>query len=481
MHLRRLAPLACLISFVIACQASADARASKTDIARVYLEIDQAYMQADSLTPQARRTISRDFDRATAQFFSGDASTAVNSLIEILADLAPPESRSATLSTAGVLARFTPARLVAGADALTLDLDHATGALPDGPAIEMSIVGPTNEPLWSAMIDAPAAFDLSGLLPALRPARYELLAKAGTVTRPVAFFDVVSIDPRESAASFRERLNACKSPAPELRAAADLARSRLALLERPTDIQRLLNPAEPLRVAIDTEVSAIERGRNPYRDLTGHLWASITIGGREVPFRVYIPARRASPMPLVIALHGAGGDENLFPTAYGDAELTRLADESGFVIAAPSTYLLFGAPQVASDFIDAMTLFAPIDADRVYAIGHSLGGIAASSLARALPDKLTAACCLAGLAPLPPGPPMCPLLVYSAEFDIIVPDARIKPLADRLIAADEPVEYRLAKDEGHTLMVGPLLRPAIDWLLTHSRGKPEAPEDAPDH
>ena len=71
---------------------------------------------------------------------------------------------------------------------------------------------------------------------------------------------------------------------------------------------------------------------------------------------------------------------------------------------------------------------------------------------------------------------MCPLLAYGAEFDMIVPNDIIQPIADRLIAADEPVEYRLAKNEGHTLMVGPLLRPSIEWLLAHKKHPPTVPQ-----
>lgn len=466
----RFVHLAILLA-IIAQPALADtsARASRADIARIYLQLDRDYMLADDLSPERRRTLNRDFDRATAQFFSGDAPRAVASLLGLLSDLAPPDQRDAARASAGVLARFTPPIIRADHDTqLTLRLAHADDTAPDA-IIEFSITDPDGDIIWTGTPALPTAIDLGELAPSFIPGRHLLLAEAGGIVRTVAFFDVVTQLPEDAARSLEARLDACQAPTPELSAAIELARSRLALLRNPDDVQRLLNPAEATRTDIESEVEALEQGENPYESRTGHLWATLSIRGRDIPFRIYVPARTASPMPLVIALHGAGGDENLFPSAYGGAELTRLAEESGFILAAPSTYLLFGAPEVASEFIDAMSVFAPVDQDRVYAIGHSLGGIAASSLARSIPDRLAAACCLAGVAPLQPGPAMCPLLVYSAEFDIIVPDARIRPIAQRLINANEPVEYRLAKDEGHTLMVGPLLRPSIQWLLTHTR------------
>lgn len=453
---------------------SAGIRATRADIARVYMRLDRAYMQIDDLTPERRRTLNRAFDRATAQFFAGDADRAVASLLGLLGEMTRPESRESTVTAAGVLARFSPPLIRVGdRRGLALRLGHAEPSAAAGVRYTLSIRDPAGEEIWSAETDTTATIDLTDLAPRLEPGRHILLAGVGGVTEIVGLLDVVSEDPEVAAQSLRERLDASETPDAELVTAAQIARSRLALLEDPEDVQRALHPAESVRASLGAEVDAIERGENPYRDHTGHLWAALTIRGRQVPFRVYVPARREAPMPLVIALHGAGGDENLFPSAYGDAELVRLAEESGFILAAPSTYLLFGAPHVASGFIDAMSVFGPIDADRVYAIGHSLGGIAASSLARSIPDRLAAACCLAGLAPLPPGPPMCPLLVYSAEFDFIVPDARIRPIAERLIEARDPVEYRLAEDEGHTLMVGPLLRPSVEWLLTHTLATPE--------
>ena len=62
-----------------------------------------------------------------------------------------------------------------------------------------------------------------------------------------------------------------------------------------------------------------------------------TAGGDSIPWRLFVPARRArattsattretAPPPLLIALHGAGATEHTFAIAYGAGELLRVAE-----------------------------------------------------------------------------------------------------------------------------------------------------------
>ncbi len=133
---------------------------------------------------------------------------------------------------------------------------------------------------------------------------------------------------------------------------------------------------------------------------------SISFGGRERMFRIHVPSLsgRATPVPLVLILHGGGG------TGDGMERLTlggfnRLADREGFVAVYPDGVERHwndgrGNQQYRAqrDNIDDVGFIAaliaglsetlPIDRRRVYATGISNGGLMSLRLARELADRI---------------------------------------------------------------------------------------------
>lgn len=465
--------------------ASADARsrdAARATLARAYLRADQAYMEAGEIEPGERRRINRAFDVATTQFFSGDLARAAASLASLASDLSPPDARARRVFLASLQGQFTPGIALVGVDAeVRLTLTTLFDAPRDGhQPLTLTLAATGAAPAWRMDLDPgspiPPEIDLTAVVRTLEPMRYELRAAIASDTETIAHLDMVAANPAAEADALAQRLDAIHADDKTLGTALSAARSRLEILSPNADgLLRMLHPLEATRREIEREVASLEAGLDPYAGRAGHLWASLPLDGREVALRLYVPAGLQGPAPLLIALHGAGGNEHLFPEAYGGGEIIRLADEFGFIVVAPATYQLIGAPRVLTALIDSIDRWTEVDRDRVYALGHSLGGITASSMARQMRQDLAAACCLAGIAPLPPGPRIAPLLVVSAQFDPIIPLSRIEPVARRLISADEPVVFRVAAAEGHTLMVGPALRESVRWLLSHRRPHDAAP------
>ncbi len=66
--------------------------------------------------------------------------------------------------------------------------------------------------------------------------------------------------------------------------------------------------------------------------------------GREAPYRLYVPTTwdGETALPLILFLHGAGSDENRYIDA-NDKQLERLAEEHGYILAAPLGYSIMGA------------------------------------------------------------------------------------------------------------------------------------------
>ncbi len=247
------------------------------------------------------------------------------------------------------------------------------------------------------------------------------------------------------------------------------ARARVALLVDTVSAERsaefLAQPATLAR-AVTAEVAALEKGRNPYARAVGDLWRVYRgVNGAPVPMRVIAPRAAASrAVGMLIALHGAGGDENMFANGYGQGVAARLAREHDLLFVSLATTPFMASAAQFDSLLAVLGREYRLDASRVYVIGHSMGAGAAARLAQERPQALAAVACLAGGAPVTAaGAP--PMLFIGAELDPIIPAARVKAAA----AATPTGSYEERPNEGHTLMVrGGVLR-AVPWLLQQAR------------
>ncbi|MBM3990908.1 MAG: hypothetical protein FJ298_07855 [Planctomycetes bacterium] len=104
----------------------------------------------------------------------------------------------------------------------------------------------------------------------------------------------------------------------------------------------------------------------------GEAWMSVPNGKHGARVRVFVPEGLAAErkVPLVVALHGAGGSENMFFDAYGDGRIVGLCRERGWMLVAPRVGFT-GAP--VSAVVEALAERFPIDREQVLLIGHSMG------------------------------------------------------------------------------------------------------------
>lgn len=181
-----------------------------------------------------------------------------------------------------------------------------------------------------------------------------------------------------------------------------------------------------------------------------------------IPMRVVVaPALVASKRPLgvLLALHGAGGDENMFVDAYGQGIAARLAAEQGLVLVSPTTTPFVQSAEPFDSLLAVLRRELRIDTARVFVMGHSMGAGAAASLARARPSHIAAVVCLAGGASVSvPGAP--PMLFIGAALDPIIPAARVRAAAEGTPTG----RYEELAGEGHTLMVRRGVLRGLAWL-----------------
>lgn len=242
------------------------------------------------------------------------------------------------------------------------------------------------------------------------------------------------------------------------------AKARAALLvDVPAPDRSAEFLSDPVRLAADVtrEVAALEQGTNPYAGRRGDVWRVLRgDGGVLVPVRVVVPPSRR-PLGVLVALHGAGGDENMFVDAYGAGVTPRLAAEANLVLVSPATTAFARSPATLDSLLAVLGREHRIDATRVYLLGHSMGAGAAAKLAGERPQRVRAAACLAGGAPVTvAGAP--PVLFLGAALDPVIPASRVKAAA----AATPTGTYEERAQEGHTLMVGSGVRRAVPWLVS---------------
>ncbi len=136
----------------------------------------------------------------------------------------------------------------------------------------------------------------------------------------------------------------------------------------------------------------------------------ILVNGVERSYLIHFPANKPNLLPLVIALHGGGGNPEQFAR---DSQFSQKADREGFIVIYPrgtGTLPTWDAIHCCGEafddkvddvafvraLIDEMVSTRQADPKRIYATGHSNGGMMSYRLGAELSDKLAAIAVSAG-------------------------------------------------------------------------------------
>lgn len=176
---------------------------------------------------------------------------------------------------------------------------------------------------------------------------------------------------------------------PRLRAIlADLAANKM--LETNYPAASLLAESEALLIAV-------QKGEARYtKDRPGPFWLELAGEGGSDTVRVQVPKFGKAPVPVVVAMHGAGGSENMFFDGYGDGAIARLCAKRGWLLVTTRSPLFaFGGPDVVR-VVDALAKMYPIDTKKVFLVGHSMGASQAVSAAGRKPERFAGVAALGG-------------------------------------------------------------------------------------
>jgi len=242
-------------------------------------------------------------------------------------------------------------------------------------------------------------------------------------------------------------------------------------------------------------LAAAKRGKDPFKGRTGSMERHYVLQGADevMPYRVYVPAayRAAAPAPLVIALHGLGGNEDSFFDFYERAPVT-LAEQHGFLMAAPLGYRVDGfygaamgsAPPDAAmrrrlelsekDVLEVVRLMREhynVDPGRIYLIGHSMGAIGTWHLAAKYPDMWAAIGPFSGTGN--PGTvermKAIPQIVVHGDADPTVNVSGSRAMVAEMKRLGAEVTYIEVPGGDHTDVVVPNLPRVFEFLAAHRR------------
>lgn len=202
--------------------------------------------------------------------------------------------------------------------------------------------------------------------------------------------------------------------------------------------------------------------------MQGQDWIALPRASGRDHVRIAIPGvlERERP-PLVIALHGAGGSENMFFDGHGDGKIVRLTQARGWHLAAPRVGRGFDLAALTQDLIHVLDA----DPERVFILGYSMGAAMAISSVEALE---AVGLDVAGMVLMGGGRPVSgesqlealkrlPLFIQAGERDFARPG--VEALGKQLQEAKHPsLRQGIVPDTEHLTVVHVGLDQAFAWM-----------------
>jgi len=242
----------------------------------------------------------------------------------------------------------------------------------------------------------------------------------------------------------------------------------------------------------DSIAASAGAGKNPFVGRTGGFERHYVLesAGETMPYRVFVPSAYdgKKAMPLIIALHGAGGTEDGFMDGYSGL-VPKLAEQHGYIVATPLGFRIdagYGSPimnagrnaepseQDVMQGLARMRLDYKVDDRRIYLMGHSMGGIGTWHLGAKYPAIWAALGSFSGMG-FPAAEARMksiPQFVVHGDADATVPVGRSRDMVAEMKRLG--VDYRYIEVAGgnHVNVVEPNLAALFDFFDTKRRPTP---------
>jgi poly(3-hydroxybutyrate) depolymerase len=174
-------------------------------------------------------------------------------------------------------------------------------------------------------------------------------------------------------------------------------------------------------------------------------------GGRKRAYHLFVPEKvtPAVPAPLIVALHGSGGDGRAMVQ-----EWKELASRQGIIVAGPNSLSSAGwsltedGPALFGDLVEELKAKHPIDAKRVYIFGYSAGAVYALQLALMESEYFAAAAVFAGaldvasFSRIDRAKRKIPIALFVGTEDPFFPLVKVRATRNELSSRGFPVQLK---------------------------------------
>ena len=215
---------------------------------------------------------------------------------------------------------------------------------------------------------------------------------------------------------------------------------------------------------------------------TARVFAHPRAPGGSIRYLLYLPedyARAAEPLPLVVYLHGRSlrGDDVEQVARYGLPRRLKSERKFPFVVISPQ----LPAEERWTDFealealVDEAVTSLPVDPDRVYLTGFSMGGGGVWRYANTYPDRFAAAVPLAGSRHDGPirGLAKVPIWAFHGSADESTPVGESEAMVARIREAGGDATLTILEGEGHDIIELYDDDKIFSWLLKHRKHVPD--------
>jgi poly(3-hydroxybutyrate) depolymerase len=243
----------------------------------------------------------------------------------------------------------------------------------------------------------------------------------------------------------------------------------------------------------ETALAGVKAGKDPFAGKTGDFRRHYYFeeAGEIMPYRVYVPSsyKGDRSYPLFIALHGNGLTENYFFDNL-NGNLQKLAEEHGYIVAAPLGYRVDGGygynngSRPAEDtpklqlsekdvmhVVDLMRRDYRIDSNRIYIGGHSMGGSGSWYLGPKYSQIWAGLATFAGGVSPASAPQVktIPQFVVHGNADTTAPVERSRTMVAELKRLGIEHQYVEVPGGSHGSVVAPNLAGMFDFFDRHRK------------
>ena len=240
---------------------------------------------------------------------------------------------------------------------------------------------------------------------------------------------------------------------------------------------------------VESLLGDLEAKRDPFAARSGDMRLAFrsAIDGELQSYRIFLPDgwQSRGALPVVVALHGATGDENTYFDRYlevktGQNTFKKLGQERGFLLAAPNGRGPFGmyagnSERDVLEMLDRVESLFPTDRAAIFLTGHSMGGMGTWNLGFRFADRFAALAPVAGRPPdsavaLLDKSPEKPVFFAVGLNDVIVTPAKTHAWAEIARQHLKHFEYREYPKDDH-FSIGLSSMPAIFEFFARSTRK----------